>query len=313
MIKLEPFDTAFEAEYWETVNEKVEQSIQVQIVKSCKKFLPNDFFDIKNKEFQTLVLAPYEKLKAAQQYIENKKKAVMKKECFYQKLTNETCINDLYINMYNAYKPVADAKKDKASMRVRLVKGTKATVCPYCNRDFINCRADNVSGAQLDHFFSRSEYPVFAVCLYNLIPVCGNCNRVKSSKAQEFASPYDETIDWKNDIVFSYQPLSCNSSKIVINAKPPLETNIDSMRIREAYQIHENEADELLEKAAVYSKTQINEFQQVLFETDLCDRDIKEAIFGPEITPEMMRTRPLSKLRHDLMKELKLYEELEEL
>lgn len=43
-------------------------------------------------------------------------------------------------------------------------------------------------------FFSRSKYPVFAVSLYNLVPACGNCNRIKSGGSKAFASPFDEKL-----------------------------------------------------------------------------------------------------------------------
>ncbi len=40
-----------------------------------------------------------------------------------------------------------------------LIKELGVTVCPYCNRDFINNRGSSTS-AQLDHFYPRSKYPI---------------------------------------------------------------------------------------------------------------------------------------------------------
>lgn len=56
------------------------------------------------------------------------------------------------------------------------------------------------------------------MCLYNLVPGCGNCNRIKYDDMERFASPFDEEIDWENDIWFSYVPLDMNRKKIVIYA-----------------------------------------------------------------------------------------------
>ena len=36
--------------------------------------------------------------------------------------------------------------------------------------------------AQLDHFFPRDSFPIFAVSLYNLVPACSACNHIKTTK-----------------------------------------------------------------------------------------------------------------------------------
>lgn len=172
-----------------------------------------------------------------------------------------------------------DSEKKGWSMRVRIVKNSGLTVCPYCNRDYINYRAEDISGAQLDHFFSKIYYPIFAVCLYNLVPVCGNCNRVKSDQVTEFASPFDETI----------------------------QNNIKKMRIEEAYQIHDIEVEELLEKRQIYCQTQQQEFQEVLHKIKVSEQQIKLAVFGSKITKETMKTKPLSKMMSDMHEQLKIY------
>ena len=221
---------------------------------------------------------------------------------------NKSDINNLYITIYEAFGSVADSQKNGMSMRVRIVKNADLTVCPYCNRDYINCRADNVSGAQLDHFFSRSDYPIFAVSLYNLIPVCANCNRVKSAQNDEFASPLDETIDWENDIKFEYTPKSLNNVKIDIKSdNPAIINNITSMRIKEAYQIHELEVLEIQDKLQAYSKSQTKEIQKILHKVKITDEEIKRIIFGSQITSKDMRKKPLGKMISDLHKELEIY------
>lgn len=308
MIKLERYTSEFEKEYWQIVNDKVHTNTQHRIMQSCVKFLPDDFFDGESPSFQKLILAPFEKLKRAEEYIEKVTKKKMKAECFDSNSQNEAHINNLYIEIYKAFGSVADAQKNNTSTRVRLVREADLTVCPYCNRDYINCRADKVSGAQLDHFFSRTDYPVFAISLYNLVPVCGNCNRVKSNQAVEFASPFDETIDWDREIIFVYQPKSLDSIKIDIQStNPRIENNLKVMRIKEAYQIHEQDILELLEKQQAYSKSQQDEFREILHEMKLSDDEVKRIIFGPRLTQKDMRKKPLGKMMGDLHKELNIY------
>lgn len=308
MIKLEPYTSAFEEEYWSVVDEKIPEAIQQDILNSCITFLPHAFWDGEAPEFKKLILAPYAKLKMAKEYIASTTQMQMEAECFDATCQNEADLNNLYIEIYEAFGRVADSRRKGLSMRVRLVKEADLTVCPYCNRDYINCRADKVSGAQLDHFYSRSIYPIFAVSLYNLVPVCGNCNRVKSKKNWEFASPFDETIDWNQEVKFVYQPKSLQNIKIDIQSPNiGIQNNITGMRIKEAYQIHESEILELLEKQQAYSESQKKEFQKVLQKNKISDEEVKQIIFGPKITQEGMRKKPLGKMLSDMHRELKVY------
>lgn len=308
LVKIDAYTDEFKEEYWKAVNKEISKEEQKQIMKSCIKFLPRGFFEPQKVSFKHLVLAQYSKLKQAQCAIENENRFKMKKECFKPiKVKNKLVRKDLYQTLYKAYDNIAKSEKDGASMRVRMVRAAEITVCPYCNRDYINCRADNVSGAQLDHFFNRAEYPIFAVCLYNLVPVCGNCNRVKSAKVKSFVSPFDETMDWENLELFTYDPKSISGSAVVIKDGTLLEENIKEMKIRQAYEIHDKEVKALLERKEFYSKSQVEEFKKVLCKMTISDEEMKKMIFGPQIRQEDMRTKPLGKMMHDLHKELKIY------
>ena len=255
MIQLDTYSKEFEKEYWQAVEEKINISTQKEIVESCIKFLPQDFFTgNKDEFFKLLILAPFEKLKRAESYITKKKINIMKDECFKKGKKKRKPLNENYRTIHDSFTPLMKSRKQGTSMRVRIVKNTGLTVCPYCNRDYFNCRANDVSGAQIDHFFSKSDFPLFAVCLYNFVPVCGNCNRVKSAKSLAFASPFDNSINWEEDIIFTYDGSTIKDIKISIDAKGNLKNNIDSMRIEAAYQIHDVEVFELIEKEKMYSR-----------------------------------------------------------
>ena len=86
-----------------------------------------------------------------------------------------------------------------------------------------------------------------------------------------------------------------------------MNNNINGMRINEAYQIHGIEVLELIEKKKMYNETQKKEFEEVLSKVKLTDSEIKKIIFGPEITKESLRTKPLGKMLSDLHKELNIY------
>lgn len=312
MIQLNRYSPEFEDEYWEVVNEKSD-GIQKQILSSCVNFLPNDFFASNKPEFKEIVLAPFHKLKAAQKYIEdNYQNGIkdMESECFdfNPANTNPGHIKNLYKEVYEAFDNVAKVQRNKTTMRVRIVKEADITVCPYCNRDYINCRADTAAGAQLDHFFSRAKYPIFAVSLYNLVPACANCNRIKNYNAEEFASPFDEDIDWDNDIYFKFPLKGSDDYAIKIKAgTTAIQNNITKMRIEEAYQIHSLELKELQEKELAYSESQEKEFNEVLKDRGISNNKIKRIVFGPKITSEDMRKKPLGKMISDWHKKWGIY------
>lgn len=308
MIKLDPYRKEFEKEYWEVVDKKISKTTQNQILCSCLNFLPSDFFDYEKPTFYKIVMAPFAKLKKAEKYIRSFSMPNMQAECFDPLRTKKPQLNSLYIQLYEGFDHVADSQKNKTSMRVRLVREADVTVCPYCNRDYINSRADHVSGAELDHFFSRSKYPIFAVSLYNLVPVCANCNRIKNAKPYEFASPFDETINWEKDVWFEYQPKSLSKFKIDIKSTNPVViNNMEEMRIKEAYQIHEVDILELQEKYKSYEESQKEEIKEVLYKIPVSDEDVKNIIFGPKLTMKDMRKKPLGKLYSDIYKEMKIY------
>lgn len=80
------------------------------------------------------------------------------------------------------------------------------------------------------------------------------------------------------------------------------------MHIEAAYQIHEMEVNELLDKVSIYSKTQLEEFKEVLGRAELTEQDMKKMVFGPEITEESMKKKPLGRMLRDLERELGIYD-----
>lgn len=92
--------------------------------------------------------------------------------------------------------------------RHRLMDSLNVPVCPFCNRQYITSWDDmkNASSskgivkstADLDHFFPKSEFPLFALCLFNFVPSCQVCNsRLKLSSfigvnGERPVYPYDE-------------------------------------------------------------------------------------------------------------------------
>ena len=68
-------------------------------------------------------------------------------------------------------------------------------VCPYCNRLFVSTVPGEKGKSvrpQLDHYWSKSHYPVFTLSILNLIPSCRVCNHIQGESELELLYPYAE-------------------------------------------------------------------------------------------------------------------------
>lgn len=67
------------------------------------------------------------------------------------------------------------------------------------------------------------------------------------------------------------------------------------------------EVNELLDKAEKYSRTQLEEYENVFAEMGLSKQELKQMVFGKEITEDDIRKKPLGRMLRDLERELKIY------
>lgn len=87
-----------------------------------------------------------------------------------------------------------------AKWRDRLLSSLQIKCCPYCNRQYITFWHDEKdsshSTADLDHYYQKKKYPLFALSLFNFVPSCQICNsRMKGSDDTETLYPYEEGMD----------------------------------------------------------------------------------------------------------------------
>lgn len=192
-----------------------------------------------------------------------------------------------------------------------LIEELKITVCPYCNRNFIN-NLGNLTSAQLDHFYPRSKYPIFALSLCNLIPSCYSCNNKKSKKEID-VSPYDEGFNFNEAIKFSYSPISYNylndhtQLEIDMEYNNQISSNINEMGIKEAYKLHTDYVQELIKKVEVYNNLKIDELLNNYNGLFSSKEEIIRSVFGNYIDEKEIGKRPLAKLTKDILKELGIY------
>lgn len=189
-----------------------------------------------------------------------------------------------------------------------LIKLSNVRNCPYCNRQYISpiYASKGKMRPDLDHFLPKSKYPCFSMSLYNLVPVCKNCNSSLKgnhdfgfTSANPFVESFDELFSFDLDITSKLSAPKIDLTDIKENAK----SFVDKMQIYEQYKIHLDVADELVRKSQMYPL----ELLEKLSENEKLVKDkelFKEDLFG-YINDEVKRKNtPLGKFKTDLARSL---------
>lgn len=207
-----------------------------------------------------------------------------------------------FINAYNSL--------IRKKINVEIVKQLNIKCCPYCNENYIFNR-NNYSTAQLDHFYSKNEYPVFAICLYNLVPACPVCNHVKGTKDigvsphnhmlnfDEFRFSYSfKSMDWINDPnEIKIEFLFDKTSEFGKNFK----TNLSVLKLKDAYENHTDYVQEILKKTVIYNDDVIDNIMDSFPSLFSSKEEVIQMLFGNYINNVDLLKRPLSKLTHDIL------------
>jgi hypothetical protein len=189
---------------------------------------------------------------------------------------------------------------------IKISQSLSLNVCPYCNRNYINPRG-NKQGGQTDHFFSRNNYPILSISLYNLIPACATCNLLKSNK---FITEHPLLIK-NNHLNFEFT-LKENKKWSISNITNSQKDNsiIKELNIKEAYDINELDINKMYEIELSYSKPyrdKLKKFFQENGNISISDKYIDRILFGHIVDnkEEEFRNIPLSYLKYDFYNFLK--------
>lgn len=265
----------------------------------------------KHTLLECLILASYEEL----EIIKIKIEPIIYK-AFYEEINEQGNIK--LKKEWKEFSGLYD-KLVRKKINVEIVKKYGIRSCPYCNENYIINReieeGKKYATAQIDHFFPKDKFPIFAISLYNLIPSCTSCNHIKTNRYLGI-SPHDRRYDFSK-ISISYSPKNvdflynengfdvdfiCDD----IELKKLIDVNLDELGIRDAYSMHKDYMVEIMKKAQIYTneyrKDMINEFKD-LFETD---QELIQTLFGNYIREEELLKRPLAKLTRDLLIEFEI-------
>ncbi len=203
------------------------------------------------------------------------------------------------------------------------IKALDIKVCPYCNRSYIKCIDNNENKAlikgQIDHFFSKKEYPFLAVSRFNLIPSCSDCNGVGGKfmtdvSENKLINPYlledADGIQFKMEIFRSHFANfeQCeNSIRITVEEAngSGLKQNIEVFHLQEIYQSHCDVAAEIylkgkLKMPSIYRQKIINIMKPI---TPITEYNFNQLILGIEDNPQQFKNKSLSKFKADLAKD----------
>ena len=177
-----------------------------------------------------------------------------------------------------------------------LVKNLDVTVCPYCNRNYINSRHDKL-GCEFDHYYSKDKFPFFALTLSNLVPSCSTCNRIKQANDYEFC-PFD--LEEDIEVKFVVSPSSKDSKIKILFGEKSQEDNI--LKLEDAYEIHKKDVAKMFMKEEKYCKEYRDYLISLLGDKGNIGNEFSEEFFDSMIFGEIANDSFDDYLNHSLSK-----------
>lgn len=226
--------------------------------------------------------------------------------------TKSCCNNDTAKKLKELY------RKYRSTKAVDIFETIGINACPYCNQNslVILRRKDGSSifCGELDHFYSKSDYPEFSVCLYNLIPVCKVCNHIKLQKSDKITNPFSMT--YENGLMFTANCfINTGSSASLLNEEkgayavslfrdnmtPIDENEAEMLGIEERYSGFDEHVEEIVIKHYAYKDEYLDEISR------MCKKnpdELKGYVFG--YTTDHNH-RALSKFNKDILDQCELF------
>ncbi len=192
--------------------------------------------------------------------------------------------------------------------RKEFVEALQVTVCPYCNRNFINSTYKRTM-CDLDHFYNKETYPFLAVSFYNLVPVCHACNHAKGSGSMSY-SPHNSQFSTDDlltfdfyitgmDYMFNHKQIS-----IEIEYNSIFEDNVKRLKLLEVYQTHSDIVQECIKRAIIFNPEYLTDLYQTYDELFESEAEVYRIAYGYYWEESAYGKRPLSKLTKDILNNL---------
>lgn len=185
--------------------------------------------------------------------------------------------------------------------------------CVYCNRVYTLTKRKISKGRlmnpQLNHWFPQSKFHLLQISFFNLVPSCEICNsRVKSStqfNLIEHFHPY-RIADEEEKIYFNYNFGVKDKYRVFFSSKSDskIKRTSEEMYIDQMYDAHQYELEDLIKMKQAYSTEYLLKLKSSFPDANLTDNEMYRFVFGTELDEKNFHKRPMSKFKHDILKEL---------
>lgn len=205
------------------------------------------------------------------------------------------------------------SKKESSYSTYELAKNLDINTCTYCNRLYTKTviKPDKITRPDFDHWYPQDKYPLLALSFFNLIPSCHVCNsKVKGATELTTADFYHPYIDSEINFQFSYRyNKDLNGHKFKLNyigdINNKAKNTTQAFKIKEIYETHEDEISDLLRIKHNYSSKYLLRLKKIL-KNKVSDDELYRLAFGTHLKESDFYKRPLSRMKRDILKELKI-------
>lgn len=277
------------------------------ILKSLLISLPNDLVKI-NKEFYNSI--PNHTFNGYNIYKVNCALKSKKTRLTPSQKSNITKYSNLHVilNRIFNYTGSFSIKKTKYST-YNLASNLDINTCAYCNRTYTKTviNPNKITRPEFDHWFPKSKFPLLALSFYNLIPSCHICNSsVKGDEEFNLKDHLHPYIDKVIDFQFSYDHKDYNNFRFKIVSTPGSkeEKTTEAFKLKEIYETHEDEIEDLRKIRDVYSDRYLQNLTTQFKGLTISEEEVYRLAFGVHKDEKLFEKRPLSKMKKDILIEL---------
>lgn len=261
----------------------------------------------------TLQFVFFSKMVPGYSYAEWKTYPKLKRKSTTPKTAAETATAARYDKAHGQLKRIFDyekfSKKTNAGYSAYdLAYKLDICTCAYCNRTYTKTVAtpEKITRPEFDHWFAKSRYPMLALSFFNLIPSCNTCNSsVKGSSEMKLSTHLHPYLD-RPEFKFSYYNRTYDTYGFDIKAVPGSKTqkSIEAFKLKEIYQMHEDEIMDLSRIKAAYSESYLSILAGQFKGLSISEDEIYRLAFGTYNSEELFDKRPLSRMKRDILIEL---------
>ena len=168
--------------------------------------------------------------------------------------------------------------------RKEFVEALQVTVCPYCNRNFINSTYKRTM-CDLDHFYTK-----------------GSGSMSYSPHNSQFSTDDLLTFDFYitgMDYMFNHKQIS-----IEIEYNSIFEDNVKRLKLLEVYQTHSDIVQECIKRAIIFNPEYLTDLYQTYDELFESEAEVYRIAYGYYWEESAYGKRPLSKLTKDILNNL---------